>query len=198
MNTVELIDTIFNIASAVDKTGRFHKNQIKMLCDIVYTQRMTMFPEEVMRNIDSFSKEYTGQSPTLDATRNLRKLTIPAEVIPLPKIPSGIRIINTAQGLDLDFVGITEREYMYMGGTDTQTLDTTIAYWINGSTIWFNESMTPAIANAGVRVVLIPRFAEYARTDNISIPGGTDYDFIQQVLTLLGVTAPVDLKANNA
>ena len=87
---------------------------------------------------------------------------------------------------------------MYMGGTDTQLLDTVISYWINGSTIWFNESMTAGIAAAGVRIVLIPRFSGYSRTDTVTFPVEADYDFIQQVLTLLGVTQPVDLKANNA
>lgn len=198
MTQLEIIDTLYNLVSPIDETGRYHKQQIKALCDMVYSQRMTMFPEEVMKNIDSFSKEYTGQTPVLDTTRNLRKLTLPTAVIPLPKVPSGVRYINTAQGLDLDFVPTTEREYMYMGGTDTQLLDTVIGYWINGDTIWFNESMTAGIAAAGVRVVLIPRFSGYSRTDTVNIPGGTDYDFIQQVLTLLGVTPPVDLKANNA
>lgn len=198
MQQIEIIDAIYNIVSVVDKTGRFHKQQIKVLCDMVYSQRMSMFPEEIMKNIDSFSKEYTGQVPTEDSTRGLYKLTLPTAVIPLPKVPSGVRYINTEQGLDLDFAPTTEREYMYMGGTDTQTLDTVIGYWINGDTVWFNESMTDAIAAAGVRIVLIPRFSGYSRTDTVSIPGGTDYEFVQQVLTLLGVTAPVDLKINNA
>jgi hypothetical protein len=57
--------------------------------------------------------------------------------------------------------------------------------------------MTDSIANAGVRMILIPRFSEYARTDVVNVPGG-DLNFISQVIQLIAPTSPVDLKANNA
>jgi hypothetical protein len=198
MTQSELIYTIKNIIAPVDKTSRYHPEQIKMICDVVYAQRMTSFSEEVMKNVDLFTKEYTSQVCTLDATKNIYSVTIPAKTIPLPKIPSGIRYINLDASFDLYFVPSTEQEQSYMGGLDTQAIDTNINYWVQGEKIWFNESMTAAIAAAGVRIVLVPRFAEYASTDTINIPGGTDYDFIKQVLELLGVTSPVDMKANNA
>jgi len=58
--------------------------------------------------------------------------------------------------------------------------------------------MTPAIAAAGVRIILLPRFSEFDKDDVVYIPGCTDMDFIQQVIQLIAPSAPVDLKANNA
>lgn len=198
MTQREFIDTIRNIVGPVDKTGRFHPAQIKAVCDVVYSSLMFRINDVTVGDLDIYSKEYTSQTVTLDATKNLYYTTLPVAIVPIPGVCSGVRKINTNQGLDLDFASITELEIYYLDGSAAQTTDTTIWYWLQGSKIWYNESMTAAIAAAGVRIVLLPRFSAFSDSDTISIPGASDLEFVGQVLQILGYTAPVDLKANNA
>ena len=198
MTRIEIQDYIKLALSPIDKTSRFHSEYIKMACDLVYAQKMSQINDDLVGDLDLFSKEYTSQTVTLDATKNLYYTTLPVEIISIPGISSGVRKINTNQGLDQDFVCITEQMMYYMDGSVTQDVDTAIWYWLQGQKIWYNESMTSAIATAGVRIILLPRFHEFATSDPIHIPGASDLDFIGQVIQLLAPTAPVDLKANNA
>lgn len=198
MHRLEIQQFIKNVLSPIDKSGRFHMENIKIACDLVYSQLMSRISDSLIGDLDLYSKEYTAQSVILDATKNLYYSTLPAEIVPIPGISSGLRHINTNQGLDLDFVPITELEMYYADASVTQTTDTTIGYWLQGTKIWYDESMTPAIAAAGVRIILIPRFSEFGRAETVNIPGCLDLDFIGQVIQLIAPTAPVDLKANNA
>ena len=198
MQRIEVQQFVKNILAPVDNTGRFHMENIKIACDIVYSQWLSRIDDALVGDLDLFAKEYTSQTVTLDATRNLYYSTLPTPIVPIPGITSGIRRINTDEGLDLDFAPITEQEINLMDGSVTHTTDTTIYYWLQGSTIWYNESMTSDIATAGVRIAVLPRFSGFATTDSINIPGAADMDFISAVIQLLAPTAPVNLKANNA
>jgi hypothetical protein len=199
MTRIEIQDFIKIALKPIDKTGQFHAEYIKIACDLVYSQSLSGVKNNLNADIDIdlYSKEYTAQDVTLDSTKGLYYSTLPAAIVPIAGITSGLRSINTAQGLDLDFTPISELEMAYMDGSVTQTIDTTIGYWLQGTKIWYDESMTDSIANAGVRMILIPRFSEYARTDVVNVPGG-DLNFISQVIQLIAPTSPVDLKANNA
>ena len=198
MQSQQYIDLIKNIVSPVDKTGRFHKENIKYVIDLVYSQMLTQFSEDVIKNIDHFSKEYASQTVTLDGTSGLYYTDIPTPVVSIPTVASGIRYINTDNGMALDFVPTTEREQYYMDGLTTQLVDTNIGWWVKGDKIWYNESMTSAIAASGVRLVVIPMFSGFDATDTVNVPGGRSQELVERVLALIAPTAPVDLKANNA
>lgn len=197
MSSQEVVDLIKNLLAPVDKTGRFHSEQIRAVCDLVYAQLMSSMTDVLFDSIDLYTKEYTSQTVSLDATRNLYYSTIPVDIVSIPGVCSGLLRVNSNQGQDIDYVPTTEMEWSYMAGTPVQTTDTTIGYWLQGSKIWFDESMTSDIASVGVRMVLLPKFKEFERTDKINIPGASDFQFIQQVIGVLAPTAVVDLKTNN-
>lgn len=198
MTRIEFQTIIKNILAPVDNTSRFHLENIKIACDVVYSQFLSRINDYLVGDLDLYAKEYTSQTVTLDATKNLYYTTLPTPIVPIPGITSGIRRINTNQGIDLDFASITEQEIFLMDGSVTHTTDTTIYYWLQGQKIWYNESMTSDIATAGVRISVLPRFSGFATTDVINIPGAADSDFIMAVIQLLAPTAPVNLQANNA
>jgi len=198
MTRQEYIDYIRLSLAPIDKTGRYHAEMVRVACDIVYSTKMTMISDDLVGDMDLFSKEFLAQDVTLDAGRGLYYADLPAAIIPIPGVTSGIRSINTNQGMGLDFVPTTEREMYYIDGTVTQLVDTTIGYWLQGQKVWFDTSMTAAIASAGIRMILIPRFSEFDKDDVINIPGATDREFVAEVLQLIAPSAPVDLKANNA
>jgi hypothetical protein len=198
MNKQEIIYGVKNLLSPIDKTNRFHIEQIAVVCDLVYAQSMMLSGDNLMDDLDLFAKEYTAQTITKDATRNLYYATIPVDTLHIPNLTNGVRHVNTNQGQDMDFVPITEYEWNYMAGTEVQTTDTTIGFWRQGNKLWFDESMTSDIAAVGVRMGVLPRFREFADSDTIHIPGATDLQFMQQVVNVLAPSAPVDLKANNA
>ena len=199
MQQIEIIDFIRNILAPVDKTNRYHPENIKFACDMIYCPLVGRIANSVSDyDLDLYTKEYTSQTVTLDATKDRYYTTLPAEIVPIQGITSGIRRVANNQNFDLDFVPITEMELEYMGGSVTQMIDTTIGYWLQRTKIWYDESMTSAIAAAGVRLVLIPKFSSYDSTDIINIPGCSDLEFCQAVIQLLAPTAAVDLKANNS
>jgi len=197
MTRIEFQQIIKNLLKPVDNTGQFHMENIRIACDLVYSNKMSHISDELVGDIDHWSKEYMNQDVTLDAGRNLYYSDLPATIVPIPGVTSGLRAINTSQGNALDFTPTTEMEMYYMDGSVTQMVDTTIGYWLQGQRIWYDESMTPAIANAGVRILLIPRFSEFDKDDVVSVPGCEDMAFVQEVIQFMAPSAPVNLKANN-
>jgi hypothetical protein len=189
---------IKNLLAPIDKTNRYHPAQIEAVCDIVYAELMAAADDDILGDLDAYSKEYTSVTVSEDATRGLKYSTLPAAICPIPGVTSGVRKINVNSGLDLDVVPTTELEMYYADGSAARMTDTTIGYWLQGTKVWYDESMTDDIISEGVRMILLPRFSAYADTDTVLIPGCTDTQFCQKVLQFLAPTVPVDLKANNS
>lgn len=198
MTQQQFVDYIKWMLAPVDKTNRYHKEYIKYGCGLVYAQQLASYPNYTSGEMETYAKLYTGQTVTLDSTTNRYYTTLPAAIVSIPKVTSGVLNINTQQGGDLDFVPTTEQEVFFADGSAAHTIDTTIGYWLQNTKIWYNDGMTAAIAAAGVRMLVLPRFEAFDSTDTINIPGASDMDFIAKVVSILAPTAPVDLKSNNA
>jgi hypothetical protein len=192
------IDLIRNMLAPVDKTNRYHPAQIEAICDVVYAELLAASSIDDIDDLGLYTKEYINESVTLDAVRGLYYSTIPAAIVPIPGVTSGVYRINSMQSLDLDYVPTTELEMYYGDGAAAQTSDVTIGFWLQGTKIWYDESMTSDIAAEGVRIQVLPRFSLYAATDIVNIPKCTDTQFCQKVLQFISPTVPVDLKANNS
>lgn len=196
MTREEYTDTIRNIIDPSGRNPRFRPQQIEAVIEMVYNEYCMSLTPDQYDNADFLTKEYTAQTVTLDSTTNRYYTTLPAPVVPL-KIPSeAVRHINTNQGTDLDFVPCTETIWELKDGLFSHDIDTTIGYVVRYNRVWYSDTMTAAIASAGVRMVLAVPFTSFSYSEEINLPVG-GVALMQSVIQILSGTQPMDLKNDN-
>jgi hypothetical protein len=196
MTKAEYIDTIRNIVDPSGKNPRFRPQQIEACLEFVYNQFTSTLPESRYSDFDFLTKEYTSQTVTLDATTNRYYTDLPAPLVPL-QIPSeAVRHIGTNQAVAFDFCPITETIWGLMDGLFSHDIDTTIGYIVRYNKVWYNESMTADIVDAGVRMVLAVPFRSFDYDEDVNIPMG-GIDLAQAVVQILSGTQPMNLKNDN-
>jgi len=195
MTKIEWIDFLVEIQFPLKKDGR-----ARALCEFylnaVYNQMVTLASYDPEYDIFQHTKEYTSQTVTEDTTKNQFYSTLPCVLVPIKDRPSGILKINTNQGYDADFVPLDEITMGYFEGLEGD-VDTSIGYRVVNDKIWYDNFMSDDIAGAGVRMVVVPQFRSFSRTDIITAPNGKDADLINGAAALLQTKKPVDNRINN-
>jgi hypothetical protein len=134
--------------------------------------------------------------------------TLPESIIPFQDKMSGVRRISTVAQGGITFFPMDAREIdLVSNGSFFDTLTTKIGYAVNQTRIEY-YNMSAAVQAVGVRLDLIIPFSKYDENDEVKIPElteilGTNYQkrsegFMERVMAILGVAAPVDLKDDNS
>lgn len=196
MTKWEIVDTIRNIVDPSGVNPRFRPQQIEAVIELVYNQYTMSLTPDQYDNFDFMTKEYTAQTVTLDSTTNRYYTDLPVPVVPL-RIPSeAVKHINTNQGTDLDFIPCTETIWELRDGLFSHDIDTVVAYVVRYNKVWYSDTMTSDIADAGVRMVIAVPFSAFDDTEDVNLPMG-GIDLIQSVVQILSGTQPMNLKNDN-
>jgi hypothetical protein len=162
-------------------------------------------------NLQRYVKQYGYTIPiaiTLEAGTNLYYSTLPESIVPFQDKSSGVRRISTIAQGGFTFFPMDAREMdLVQSGCYFHTVNTKIGYAVNQTRIEY-YNMDPLVAAIGCRMDLIIPFSKYAETDEVKIPEitqvtGTNYQkrsetFLDRVMVILSVVAPVDIKDDNA
>jgi hypothetical protein len=200
MTKIEYIDFIRNSLQMVDKTYRFHREQVAAAINVAVN---TMFYDLFLKNPKSFRKSmerYTtavASIPALNATVGRYHSTLTVDVVDLPRKAAGIIEVLTATTTTTRFVPITTMEGEQLYGAEASLPGNVIGFSLSGARDVEYWDMTAAEAAAGVVLRLIKQFRSYANTDNVKLPYGQDAQIIELVRQYLGVIPPKDLINNN-
>jgi len=201
MTKLEYIDFIRNSLQMVDKTAKFHREQVAAAINVAVN---TMFYDLFLKNPKSFRKSmerYTtlvASVPALNATVGRYHSTLTVDVVDLPRKAAGIIEVLTSTTTTTRFVPITTMEGEQLHGAEASLPGNVIGFSFSGARDVEYWDMTAAEAAAGVVLRLIQQFRSYSSTDNVKLPYGQDANIMELVRQYLGVIPPKDLINNNA
>lgn len=196
MTKAEYIDLIRGIVDPSGRNPRYRPQFVEACIEMVYNQFTYNLTEDKYIDFDFLTKEYTSQTVTLDATTDRYYTLLPAPLVPL-KIPSeAVRHVGSNQDVSCDFMPMRETDWELFSTLLSHSNDTTIGYIARYDRIWFNESMSSSIANAGVRLVLAVPFRSFTYDEHVNLPVG-GVELVTNAINMLNGVQPMDLKNNN-
>jgi len=201
MTKIEYIDFVRNSLQMVDKTAKFHREQVSAALNVaintvfyeVYRDQPKMFAKSLERYTTLVSS-----TPATNATVGRYHSTLTVDVVDLPKKTGGIIEILTSSTTTTLFipVGTMEGEQLY--GSEASLPGNVIGFSFSGARDIEYWDMTAGEAAAGVVIRLIKQFKSYSSTDNVKLPYGQDARVMELVREYLGVIPPKDTLNNNA
>jgi hypothetical protein len=204
MTKAEYIDFIRNSLPMVDKTSRFHHEQvaaaINMVVNTVFYEMYEQNPKKFRKSMERYTTSTTADV-TLSFGRYVSALTV--DVVDLPKVSGGILEIgeNPALGTPTtttQFVPISTMAGEQLYGSEASLPSNVVGFsWDGARTIEYWGPTASPIAN-GVNIRFIKQFKSYSDTDNVVLPYGKDQLIIDKVREYLGATPPKNLVNDNA
>jgi hypothetical protein len=211
MTKAEYIDFIRNSLPMVDKTSKFHVEQvsaaINLAVNTVFHELYQRGPKSVKKSLERYSTLSSKLTPTQNAAWRPRwRVTLTSDVIDLPKKTGGVLEvlqwnedgINPELNTTTSFVPITTMEGEQLYGSESSLPANVAGFsWLGDRTLelWGISSANAAL---GVSVRYLQQFRSYSSTDRILLPFGQDQRIMELVREYLGLTPPKDLINNNA
>jgi hypothetical protein len=205
MTKAEYIDFIRNSLPQVDKTNRFHREQVSAAINeavnTVFYEVHKANPKAFKKSMERYSTMITSSPDgTVITPRYVSELTI--DVVDLPTKSGGVlEIMNRLSGFNTvltsttDFVPVSTMEGEQLYGSESTLPGSIIGFsWSGDRTIEYWGDMS-AIDSVFIRV--IQQFKSYASTDNVIFPYGQNARILELVREYLGVTPPKDIINNN-
>ena len=204
MTKQEYIHFIKNSLPQVDKTSKFHYEQIASAINVAINQ---VFYDIYDKNPKAFKKslerytivrDYAGVTdPTVQVDTGRYGMTLNVDIVDLPRKTGGIFDVLSGSDNTTTFVPVSVLEGNQFYGSESSLPGTIVGYaWDGARSIEF-WNMSASEASAGVKIRLIQQFKSYGSGDNVVLPYGQDQRIIEMVREFLGLP-PKDLVNNNA
>jgi hypothetical protein len=215
MTKAEYIDFIRNSLPMVDKTSRFHYEQvaaaINLAVNSVYWQMYSSADKKMKKSLDRYTTLTANLNPTLDTVLDgdsvhRYELILTSDIVDLPRKTGGIMEIIQWDGVGLTanpelstlFVPVSTMEGEQLYGSESSLPGNVVGFsWSGDRRIEF-WGLSAVRAAEGVNVRYIKQFRSYASTDRILLPFGQEQAIIDKVREYLGATPPKDLVNDNA
>ena len=195
------IDTIRNSLPMVDKTNRYHEEQvaaaINNAVNTVFYEIYVQNPKVMAKSMERYTT-VVSNATAVNATTGRYNSSLSVDIVDLPKKAGGI--IDIIQvGVDGSgttmYVPVSSIEGDQLFGSESSLPGNVIGFSFNGlRTIeyWGMAAITT------VRIRLIQQFESYSLTDNVLLPYGQDGRIIDLVRQFLAGIPPKDLVNNEA
>lgn len=208
MTKGEYIDFVRNSLQMVDKTMKYHPEQvsaaINMAVNTVFWEMYEKNPKVMRKSMERYS-QVAFVDPSQAVGDNRFKVTLSADVVDLPRKAGGIlEILAYDNGIPseitsttTEYVPVSVIEGAQLYGSESSLPSNVCGYsWDGARTIEFWQENSD-IGN-GVDVRYIQQFKSYSLTDNVLLPYGQDVRIIDLVRQYLGAIPPKDLVNDEA
>lgn len=199
MTKAEYIDFVRNSLQMVDKTQRFHPQQvaaaINNAVNTVFWEMYESNPKVMKKSLERYTTA-VASTTSVHATTQRYVSALSVDVVDLPKKAGGvIDIICTTSCAVTVYAPITVIEGDQLSGSESSLPGNVTGFSFDGvRTVEYWGMAAPT----SVVIRLIKQFRSYASTDNVLLPFGQDERIIELVRQYLGATPPKDLINNEA
>ena len=201
---IELIELIQHRLEGEARTkglGKYHKTVLAYFIGRAFNSLLIQVFRNNLSNFDAYTKWYKDVDIEYDSTIGIYYSVLPAPVIQLPRTGDGILQINDMLDQSIQYVPITNGELQNIDGLDIDTIDTVVGYTFKNGRVEYQgtdyDGSQSTYADI-VRMLLVIPFEEYADTDYVQIPTGSDELLLQTVINLLlGIPDSDNLNNNN-
>jgi hypothetical protein len=153
------------------------------------------------RALGQYTKRYSSQSISTDATTGRYYYTLTIQPVTLPDKRGGVRSIFDQTDTDVYFAPVTDQELALMEESVADGLIVTapivVYYVVRPDRVEF-KNMSAVLATHLLTLDMLPTFTDLADTDDIPLPFGKHVEIIKMALEVLGVVPPKDLLDNNS
>jgi len=216
MTKAEYIDFIRNSLPAMDKTRKYHREQVGIAINnavnSVFWELYFKNPKKMAKSLERYSILLSDLTPTITVAgyRSRYVLSFNYDVVDLPRKTGGILEVLQLDGganpiittTTTNYVPVTTMEGEQFYGSEASLPGNVVGFsWMAG--VWSNRyiefwGMSAAEAAAGVSVRYIPQFSQLTATQEVLMPFGQDERIIEMVREFLGAIPPKDLVNDNA
>ena len=203
MTKAEYIDFVRNSLQMVDKTAKYHHEQVAAAINVAVNTVFYGLWNNANANLKKSFERYTTLTDVLieyNATTKYYLSTLSVDVVDLPRKTGGIfDIIDNGSSGYTKYVPLSPMEWAQLNGITTSAEaklpNNVVGFSFSGPrTIYFwGSDMT-----GSHYVKLIQQFRSYSNTDNVLLPYGQDEKIIELTRKYLGDIPPKDLINNNA
>jgi hypothetical protein len=179
-----------------DSAGSFDQPLVAEYMNMAFNTVMWEIYTKGVFNLDNYTKRYpetigaTGIAVTYDSYQDLYFSILPVDMVPLPRVGSGVVKIQTLKGSALSFVPMASVEKEMLDGQEVDLIDDTIRYIVRGDIIEYTN-MTSNIASVGVKIDIVRPFNAYDWDENVFIPSGQDQRFYEMTVSF-ATGQPID------
>ncbi len=194
----QIIDTFFRRLKKARPELELHRKDIEYNMARAWNQILHDTFKSDLTFLDFYSKDYTNETVSQDATSKQYYVELPVAIVQLPDKSEGVRSVEaytqnfaTPVGTGVKFVPISDTQMKLKDNIDVGLAESSvIGYAVRYDKIMFDRQMTVALAAAKVNLKLVVPFNVYTSTENIPIPAGKDEALYSTTLQFILMTVP--------
>jgi hypothetical protein len=177
MTKAEYIDFIRNSLPQVDKTFRFHREQVAAAINEAVNTVFYEVYKKGSKTVRKSMERYTTvviSVPSLDNTINRYTSTLTVDVVDLPRKTGGVlEVLTAALVPPTKYIPVSTMEGEQFYGSEGSLPSNVTGFAFSGARVieFWNLSL-PEIDGDGVKIRLIKQFKSYTATDNVLLPYG--------------------------
>jgi len=205
MTKIEYIDFIRNSLSMMDKTAKFHREQVSAAINFainsVFYDMFLKGDKSVRKSMERYST-LVLISPAINANTNRYTADLTIDVVDLPAVTGGIleviRTLVNAANTTTQFIPVSTMAGEHLFGSESSLPSNVIGFSHSGAReieFWGMSGFNSLTIKHYARI--IKQFRSCANTDNIVLPYGKHEQIVEVVRQYLGVIPPKDLVNNN-
>lgn len=206
MTQLEYIDFIRNSLSMVDKTAKFHREQVKAAVNFamntVFYDMYLKGSKDVQKSMERYSTLVSLSVAADSELTNRYTATLSVDVVDLPRVTGGVlEIMSGTLGVyntGTTFIPVSTMTGEQMYGSESSLPSNVIGFSFSGARQIEFWDFPAGSVGSDHRARIIQQFKSYDATDNVMLPFGKDEQIMELVRQYLGVIPPKDLVNNNA
>lgn len=187
-------------AEVADKKTQYSQQEIEKYVEIVYNSVInsvcvSAISQQDYSALDSYIKAYKNVSVTCDTDRDEWYSTLPASIIQLPS-NRGIVSISPMKDRKISFIYRRNGASEIYENLEVGLINTTPTFYVENSDIFYCSRMDSDLAEEGVLMKLIVPFDEFDDDEEITLPGGKDFDIVGLVVEAILGKQKNDIQQN--
>jgi hypothetical protein len=201
---IELIELIRHRVEGEARTkglGKFHPTIIEYNIGRAFNSLLIGVFKSNLSNFDSYTKTYSNVDIQYDSIQDIYYSDLPAKIIQLPRIGDGIMRIVDIGDSSIQYVPMTNGMLQNIDGLDVDSICDVVGYVFKNGRVEYQgvvefDGSQSYYADQVAMELVIP-FEEYADTDNVQIPTGSDVRLFELVTSMIFGTPDSDNLNNN-
>ena len=196
MKKGEYIDYVRNSLALLDKTNKYHRNQVAFAIEKAFNSAFYELYQTNPKNLDRYGYDITGATVVLDNSTNRYYTILSKKYVNLPGKSSGIITVNFTNTNTTTFVPVSDMEIGQLSDLDATLPGNVIGFIPTQDRLYF-YNMDGFRATKTLRIKIVLPFTEYGDDDEVFSPFGTDMKALEAVRRSLAMIPPKDLLNNN-
>lgn len=198
MTRKALIELVTRRLKFTDSKTQFSIPYVQGVLDTIWQEMCVQTFNTDVQDINYYTKLYSAVTVVTDIENELYHSDLPVEMLRLPRIGEGVISVNQIDSRSADFKPIRELDFRLMTSQEVYRIGDDIYYYVRYNRVYYGESMTLEIVDAGVDMFICIPFSAYDLDEELPLPAGMSKTFIDTAVQYLMGSPIVNTDNKNA